>query len=135
MGEGLKAQCSCGYEGVGTVGSTRAEHGKMFWFPHHCNQCNAVVSPDLLAENVCCDECGSKDIATYEATSKPCTELFGRLLGPKLRKRFGLHLAFEEASDQFCYQLKRVLYVMKQGNYCPQCRQNTMQFWLDCQFD
>lgn len=135
MGEGLKAQCSCGYEGYGTVGSTRATSGKVFRFPHHCNQCKAVVSPDLLAENVCCPKCGSKDMGTYEATSKRCTELFGRLLGPKWRKRQGLHLQFEEASDASCYQLKRDLCVMKQGNYCPQCRQNTMQFWLDCQFD
>lgn len=74
-------------------------------------------------------------MGTYEATSKRCTELFGRLLGPKWRKRQGLHLQFEEASDASCYQLKRDLCVMKQGNYCPQCRQNTMQFWLDCQFD
>ncbi len=36
----------------------------MFWFPHYCNQCKAVVSPDFLAENVCCDECGSKDSRT-----------------------------------------------------------------------
>ena len=134
MGVGLKAQCACGYQGEGSIDSTRKLNGKVFRFPHHCSQCNTVVSPDLLTENVCCPKCGGKDVVTYEATSKRCTELFGRLLGPKWRKRFGLHLVFEEAADYSGYPLRETVYVMKHGNFCPQCQQNTMQFRFDCSF-
>lgn len=135
MGTGLKAHCVCGYDGSASVGSTRAGHGKFFWYPHRCSNCRAVVVADLLAEKVVCPQCGSVDIAIYEASTKRCGESLARLLGPRWMKALRLHKGFDEAAVAYCFRLDKTFYLMKTGNTCPVCLQDAMQFTLDCQFD
>lgn len=82
MGTGLKATCTCGYEDESIIGSTRAEHGKEFHFPHMCLDCKTVTRADTLADEPSCNKCGSTNITSYETTTKivqnPLLERLGR---------------------------------------------------------
>jgi Zn finger protein HypA/HybF involved in hydrogenase expression len=135
VGTGFKAQCACGFAGEASVGSTRAMHGKRFWYPYMCSQCHDVVSPDMMADSLACPECGSAEITSYAAKSKRCKEPLARWLPPSWRKTLGMHHVDDEAGDTWCYPLDKPLYLMKSGNTCPACRQNNMRFSLSVQFD
>jgi Zn finger protein HypA/HybF involved in hydrogenase expression len=135
MGAGFKANCACGYKGSASVGSTRAGHGKLFWYPYRCGHCMAVVSPDLLAEKLCCPECGGTDIVSYAAPSRRCRETLAHWLGSRWRGVLRLHLEYDEADGTFCPRMDKTFYLMKTGNRCPACLQNTLKFALSVQFD
>jgi Zn finger protein HypA/HybF involved in hydrogenase expression len=135
MGTGYKVHCTCGYQGTADVGSTRAMLNKEDWFPFRCNQCKKLVDVDLLSNNMICPECKSADLTSCEPTTKRCRDWLGKLLGPRLRQRFGLHLRDDEIQENYCWQLKKNFILMREGNICPQCKQPNMRYVLDCMFD
>lgn len=135
MGTGLKTYCRCGYDTMTVSGSSRAEHGKSFKFPHICRHCKEAVSVDLLAKHVCCPECGSADIETYAAKSKLTTNKLFRQLGKEILSKRGYHTREDQFSDDFCYVLKAHFVILRYGNECPSCGDSSLHFLSEIMFD
>ena len=67
MGIAYAAACKCGYKASEfAISSTRAQHGRQWWYPHACDSCRVVVSIDLLSDNHSCPQCGNKDVVSFE---------------------------------------------------------------------
>lgn len=135
MGTTLKTYCKCGYETVTVSGSSRANHGKVFKFPHLCRNCNNAVSVDLLAQTACCPLCDSTDIESYAAKTVLTTNKLLCLLGHEILSKRGYHVREEEFSDDFCYVLDKHLVLLRKGNECPSCHESTLQFFTEMMFD
>lgn len=63
MGSAYAAACKCEYEAPECpISSTRAQHGRQWWYPYACDTCRTVVSIDLLSDNHSCPQCGNEDV-------------------------------------------------------------------------
>lgn len=81
MGTVLNAHCECGYSAKASCASSRREHGRVFNYPHQCDQSHQVVTVDLLLSPPSCPECGSQVVARYSvAIRHPKYGLFYRLM-------------------------------------------------------
>jgi predicted Zn-ribbon and HTH transcriptional regulator len=135
MGTGLKATCTCGHEAEASIGSSRAGHGKVFRFPHFCNDCKNVGSVDVLSERSACDKCGSTNVTSYETNTKRVpNRLLERLDREFLRKR-GYHLQQEELDPTYCYVLGKTFVMLRSLNNCPKCNSNNLIFSPYIYFD
>lgn len=135
MGTGLKASCKCGYEDESIIGSTRAKHGKAFDFPHYCNDCNSVTRVDLLSEAPCCNVCGSKNITSYETTTKIIPNPLLERLGRDFLLKRGYHMGREELDPTYCDVQKKTFVMLRWHNYCPNCQTNNLTFYPYIYFD
>jgi rRNA maturation endonuclease Nob1 len=135
MGTGLKTYCACGYETMTITGSSRAQHGKVFKFPHLCRSCKTAVSVDLLAEPLCCPDCGSFEVETYAAKSKLTTDKLICLLGKDLLAKRGYHTREDQFSDDYCYVLEKHFQILREGNECPRCGCLGLKFLSEIMFD
>jgi RNA polymerase subunit RPABC4/transcription elongation factor Spt4 len=135
MGTGLKTYCRCGYDTMTVSGSSRAQHGKVFKFPHLCRQCKSAVSIDLLAEHVCCPDCGSSDVESYATKSKLITNELLSSLGKELLSKRGYHTREDQFSNDFCYVLNEHFVILRDGNECPACGEKSLRFFSSIMFD
>lgn len=135
MGTGLKTYCRCGYDTMTVSGSSRAQHGKVFKFPHLCRQCKLAVSIDLLADHFCCPDCGSSDVESYATKSKLTTNKLLCLLGKEILTKRGYHTREDQFSDDFCYVLNEHFVILRDGNECPSCGEKSLRFFSEIMFD
>jgi hypothetical protein len=75
MGYRITGQCGCGFTGHAFVASGRAGHGKVFSCPHYCDDCNSLISVDMIGVNILkqpynCEKCGSENIGSYAVKTK-----------------------------------------------------------------
>jgi Zn finger protein HypA/HybF involved in hydrogenase expression len=135
MGTGLKATCSCNYAAEASIGSSRAEHGKVFRFPHVCNDCQTVGSVDVLSEDPACDKCGSTNVTSYETKTKLVPNRLLEKLGKDFLRKRGFHLQQEELDPSYCYVLEKTFTLLKWNNQCPKCKENELTFFPYIYFD
>ena len=135
MGTGLKGTCTCGYEAEASIGSSRAGHGKVFRFPHFCNDCQTVGSVDVLSERPACDNCESTNVTSYEANTKLVPNRLLEKLGIDFLHKRGYHSRQEELDPSYCEKLKRTLVLLRWWNYCPKCQTTNLTFYPYIYFD
>jgi hypothetical protein len=135
MGTGLKATCTCGYETEASIGSSRAGHGKVFRFPHFCNDCQTVGSVDVLSELPACNKCGSKNITSYETNTKRVPNRLLERLGRDFLRKRGYHLRQEELDPTYCCVLEKTFIMLRGHNYCPECQTSSLTFYPEIYFD
>lgn len=147
MGVNFRATCDCGYVGSANCGSSRAEHGRVFQFPHLCRQCREVVGADRLEPTPRCPTCGATgaDLTLYGTAvtneTKPLPsawQMFKRWLSNGWRQvRVGT------ASDQlehvvnseFCYRQHKTYTIKSEAYECPKCGLKGLRFAVDAHFD
>lgn len=135
MGTEVIGKCNCGYEGTASIGSSRAQHGKKFYFPHYCNDCNQIVSVDTLSKVPSCRHCESTSLTSYEAKSKRVpNELLERLGEHFLHKR-GYHHSSEELNPTYCYVQNKTYVMLRRHNHCPRCNGNELMFFMGMLYD
>jgi predicted RNA-binding Zn-ribbon protein involved in translation (DUF1610 family) len=136
MGTELTGRCKCGCEGKVYIASGRANHGKVFSYPHYCDACNSLISIDMLGSSQGCPNCGSKDIHSYQAATKTLSydSLLNRLPTDLLRKA-GYHRASEVHDESFCYPIKKHFPLLRGFHHCPQCKDQSMAFFTSMLFD
>ena len=136
MGTQLTGQCKCGYDANVYIASGRAEHGKVFNYPHHCDSCNSLTSVDLLGNNYTCYECGSDQIHSYAAPTKTLSydSIFNRL-STELLKSAGYHRADVVHEESHCYSLRKSFVFLRGNHYCPRCKENSMRFFTSMLYD
>lgn len=135
MGIGVNAQCECGYEGSASIASSRAGHGQYFSFPHWCRSCNEVVTLDVLAESPACRKCGGADVHSYEARTTRLPFRYPEFVSQRAASKFGWHGYEEELNRSWCYSLQKHFVLLRQGNYCPMCKENSLKFYVEMYFD
>lgn len=134
MGTEVKASCECGYAGSALCGSTRREHGKLFWYPHRCNHCHELVTVDLLQSPITCDKCGSQDVKRYGVVIKQIpygwkNKLIARFNGDLRRDREARDTLNNNRVDAtWSYNLDTTFGITKDLCECPACHQTTMRF-------
>jgi len=102
MGSAYAAACKCGYKAPECpISSTRAQHGRQWWYPHACDTCRAVVSIDLLSDNRACPHCGNEDVVSFEEPQPPEVKqsFWDRLRGKELSVPENLQ---DPVSSSFC---------------------------------
>lgn len=141
MGTGLKAQCTCGYQSDTVIGSTRRDHGRIFYFPHVCRSCMEVVSVNLLAEDVQCPLCSGKDLMIYGSSySNAKPSRWSKLknlvragsisaVGPQVREGTSI------VEESFCFRLDRYFCIDNGVYMCPRCASPGLRFTLSLLFD
>ena len=135
MGTEVIGKCGCGYEARASIGSSRAQHGKVFYFPHFCEGCNQIVSVDTLSESPTCRHCGGTSLVSYEAKStKVANPLLERLDANTLHSR-GHHLSSEELSPSFCFKQNKTYVLLRKRNHCPKCSGNELSFVMGMLYD
>jgi len=72
MGTQLNAQCVCGYQAEAVNGSGKVNHGKYYGFPYRCNQCQIVMTVDLLQENVISVRAWKSILMQHQLSRAPC---------------------------------------------------------------
>jgi len=136
MGQQFIAKCGCGLETEVSVGSSRSEHGKKFYYPHHCSTCNNVTTVNILAKSYVCPECESEEIHSYSAATQTlpydsklnsCSE--SHLL------RLGFHKSSLVADETYCYVLEKTFILFSLKNFCPACEKNSLVFTLSAMYD
>lgn len=144
MGAILKATCDCGYSGTGTCSSGRREHGRAFYYPHLCTQCQEVVSPDLLAALVQCPGCGNTELTPYgtvelykPAPARTWWQRFmwwsvGLDLGSKKKSKATTQLPVDSS---FCFVQKKTFSIPREQYKCPKCGDKKLHFQLEALFD
>lgn len=135
MGTGVKATCTCSYNAEATIGSSRAGHGKIFRFPHFCNDCQTVVSVDVLSELPACNACGSINVTSYETNTKRVPNRLLERLGREFLRKRGYHLQHEELDPSYCYVLEKTFVMLRWHNHCPKCQINNLSFYPYIYFD
>jgi Zn finger protein HypA/HybF involved in hydrogenase expression len=135
MGTGLKATCTCGYEAEASIGSSRAGHGKIFRFPHFCNDCQTAGSVDTLSERPACNNCGSTNVTSYETNTKLVPNRLLERLGRDFLRKRGYHLQQEELDPSYCYVLEKTFIMLRWHNHCPKCQTNNLTFYPYIYFD
>jgi len=128
MASGLKATCVCNYEAMSIIGSSRAENGKVFDFPHYCNDCQSVTRADLLSFAPCCNECGSTNITSYETSTRRTPFSLLEKLGSKFLRNRGYHLLRDEVESTYCPHLEKTFVMLKEHNSCPKCKNKSLTF-------
>ncbi len=116
-------------------GSSRAQHGKVFKFPHLCRHCKKAVSVDLLADNICCPDCGSADVESYATKSKLVTNDLLGSLGKEILSKRGYHTREDQFSNDFCFVLNEHFVILREGNECPACGEKSLRFFSSIMFD
>lgn len=136
MGTELTGGCDCGYGKKAYIASGRAEHGKVFKYPHYCNSCHSLISVDVLSDSQICSECGSDDIHSYAASTKTLSykSLLNRL-PTEVLKAAGYHRSDVVHDESFCYPLKKTFVFLRGDHYCPKCKNNTMRFFTSMLYD
>lgn len=133
MGQVLNAICECGLRDTATLGAGRSDFQLVCKFPHYCKNCEYLISVDILKENNVCSECGSKDIHSYESSTKRSKYKIVEKLSTDVLMKLGLHRLEDE---QFSWYLNKENHVILKGNhYCPKCHSNSMIFDTKLIFD
>jgi predicted RNA-binding Zn-ribbon protein involved in translation (DUF1610 family) len=134
MASAYAAACKCGYKAEFPISSTRAQHGRQWWYPHACETCRAVVSIDLLSDNHSCPQCGNKDVVSFEEPQPPEIKpsFWERLRGNEPRVPEDLR---NPISSSFCYVLRKT-FILRKGNHrCPSCGNTALEFFRTGFFD
>ena len=136
MGTQLTGRCKCGYEGVAYIASGRANHGKVFKYPHYCKTCLSLTSIDILSDSQLCNECGSADVHSYEAPTRTLSykSLLNKLPTEILRKA-GYHRSEEVHEETFCYPINKRFVFLRKPHFCPRCKENSLHFFTSMLFD
>lgn len=143
MGAILRAICDCGYSGGGTCSSGRRDHGRVFYYPHLCNQCKEVVSPDLLGPILQCPGCGNKDLTLY-GTSKlhtptPARPWWQRLMwwshGNPISRKRPRPTTQPPVDSSFCFVQNRTFSILREQYQCPKCGEQKLRFHLEALYD
>ncbi len=136
MGTELTGECSCGYGKKVYIASGRAQHGKVFKYPHFCKSCDSLISVDLLSESQICTECGSDDVHSYAASTKTLSykSLLNRLPTEVLRAA-GYHRSEVVHEETFCYPLKKWFVFLRGDHFCPKCKNQSMRFFTSMLYD
>lgn len=135
MGSAYAAACKCGYKAPECpISSTRAQHGRQWWYPHSCDTCRAVVSIDLLSDNHACPHCGNEDVVSFEEPQPPEVKqsFWDRLRGKEPPIPENLQ---DPVSSSFCYVLKKTFVLRKGKHRCPSCSDTELEFFRTGFFD
>ncbi len=141
MGTTLEARCKCGYVESAMVASGRRDHGKVFFYPHACDDCSAMVSIDILKSPVVCPTCGSSNVKSYGVAIKELP--FGRwnrfkawLSGDKKRhaeQKAAVHRKTIDSS--YCYRTHTTYVIPTDPATCPACKEKSLVFESTVLFD
>ena len=135
MGSAYATACKCGYKAPECpISSTRAQHGRQWWYPHACDTCRAVVSIDLLSDNRACPHCGNEDVVSFEEPQPPEVQqsFWDKLRGKEPLVPENLQ---DPVSSSFCYVLKKT-FVLRRGKHrCPSCGDSGLEFFRTGFFD
>lgn len=141
MGTQVEAKCACGYSSTTKIGSGRRDHGKVFYYPHQCHDCHALVTIDILSEGPKCSQCGCSNLSSY---GQPIKELpYGRwnifkawLTGDVRRYKREMQAVQGRIFDSsYCFRT-RTTYVITTGpKICPACQKSTLIFSVASLFD
>jgi len=136
MGTELSAICECGFRGLTHIGSSRAQHGKTFKYPHYCDACNSLTSVDLLCKPPSCSKCSSSNVHTYAShTSSLSYDSIFNKLPTKYLRFLGFNRRDEAYDESFCYPLKKTFVLLRGKNYCPKCRNASLIFSVERMYD
>lgn len=136
MGQLFIAKCGCGLEAEVSVGSSRSEHGKKFYYPHYCSTCNNVTSVNVLAKSYVCPECKSEKINSYAAATQ--TLPFDSKLNSSSEShlsRLGFHKSNLVEDESYCHGLEKTFVLFSSKNFCPACNKNSLSFILSAMYD
>jgi ribosomal protein L37AE/L43A len=136
MGTELTGRCDCGFGNKVYIASGRAQHGKVFKYPHYCSSCHSLISVDVLSDSQICSECGSDDIHSYAASTK--TLSYKSLLSrfpTEVLKAAGYHRSDVVHEETFCYPLRKTFVFLRGDHYCPKCKKSTMRFFTSMLYD
>ena len=64
MGTVHLAYCECGYKTSVFVGGRRQSFNTKSVFPYYCKKCG-LVEVNTVANDICCSQCGAKDVVAY----------------------------------------------------------------------
>lgn len=140
MGSTLNAQCPCGYEGSATVASGRRDHGKVFYYPHCCEDCKAVVSIDILKPEQSCPTCGGSSLTRYGVAIKELPygrwERFKAWLNGDYKRHAQLTQTYKFKSDAtYCYRTHTTYVLPVEPSMCPVCKKDSLSFRPGVLFD
>ena len=128
MGTQLNAQCVCGYQAEAVIGSDKVNHGKYYGFPYRCNQCQIMMTVDLLQEKRKCTQCDGSEINTYAAPTTPCPMPILEKLNDWWLSLFGWHKQEDEYHSAFCSELNSYFVLLRGMHKCPKCKANKLMF-------
>ncbi len=136
LGIELSGDCECGYKGQVYIASGRAQHGKVFQYPHYCDACSSLTTIDMLNETKACSECGSANIHSYEALTRtlPYSSIIA-YLPISLLRFLGFHRANVMREEAYCYRLNKTFIFLQGDRFCPKCKENSMQFLTTVLYD
>lgn len=125
MGFTIAASCDCGYKTDFRVGGTKSSFLTTRYFPHYCENCGLVsvnvarpkpelstkekllsfigIKEQVTEDPLYCPECQSQDIKQYGKTPMTCDD------NPEAKIQSFNH------------------YMDTDNNFCPSCKQYTMQ--------
>ena len=135
MGSAYAAACKCGYKASEfPISSTRAQHGRQWWYPHVCDRCRAVFSIDLLSDTHSCPQCGNEDVVSFEEPQPPVVQqsFWDKLRGKEPPVPENLQ---DPVSSLFCYVLKKTFVLRKGKHRCPSCGDTGLEFFRTGFFD
>ena len=140
MGSTVIAHCSCGYEGSATIASGRRDHGKVFYYPHCCEDCNAVVSIDILKPEQSCPTCRGSRLTSYGISIKELPygrwERFKAWLKGDFQRHAKLTQTLKFKSDAtYCYITHTTYVLPVEPSSCPACKRHTLTFQHGVMFD
>lgn len=142
MGTTFRASCTCSANSEKVmIGSSRREHGKVFYYPHACGGCGSVVSVDLLQESCACPNCGSHGLVRYgvsvtEAPYGRWYQIIGLITGRSKRDRDAIDSFWGRSLDTtYCFNTRTTYALLNQSAACPKCKENKMKFIPSDLFD
>lgn len=136
MGKKITGECDCGYVGEAHIASGRAQHGKVFNYPHHCNSCDSLISIDVLCKYQICNQCGSTDVKSYKSLTKTLSHnSFLSKLSTDFLLKIGYHRSDVVHEETFCYPLKKKFVLLCGDHYCPKCKSHSMRFTTSMLYD
>lgn len=136
MGTQLTGQCGCGYEANVFIASGRANHGKVFKYPHYCDDCSSMTSIDILSGSNNCTECGGQNVHSYEASTKTLSyESLLNKLPTELLRKAGYHRSEDVHEETYCYPITKKFVFLRGAHHCPRCGGQTMKFFTSMLFD
>lgn len=141
VGQEYGAVCKCGLNSTIFVGSSRAQRGKVFDFPHYCISCGSVVTVDILNKPHTCPKCGSAKVKRYgirifEFPYPWSLRVIWVLSGWWIVCGFqDMWLQKARNIESFCYS-NNSTYGLRHGHqYCPRCNEKGLYFVLTAMFD
>lgn len=135
MGTTFEAKCDCSdiIEPV-MIGSSRRDHGKVFYYPHACSDCGSNSSIDLLKNSKVCPKCNSQNLYRYgdcvtEAPYGRWYRIKGWITGRTKRDQVALDSMRGRSLDiTYCYNFRTTYALLKQRESCPKCKNKTLKF-------